>query len=103
MAVTVSNNRVLMTADNDLFPAAAAEVRPNYIVTSVTIVAPTASKFYRLKNGGTSGAIVWEYPSVTSPDNVSQEHDVNISTGGGLWLDTDDAGTSFKVFLSLKG
>lgn len=104
MAVTVSNNRVLMTTDDDLFPAAAAKVRPNYTVVAVTISKPAASKYYRLKNGGTSGAVVWEYPAVTSPDNIYCESNINISTAGGLWLDTDDTSNpTFKIFLTLKG
>jgi hypothetical protein len=95
MAVTQANNRILMVADNDALASSSD------IIRYVTIVEPTAAKFYRLKQTDTSGQILWEYPAVATPDNIYTEA-CNITCQGGIHLDTDDAGTDFKLFLNVE-
>lgn len=95
MAVTLANSRVVMTADNDTY---APQV--NEPVYSVTITGAAASKFYTIYQTNASGKKLWEYVAGTTPDNAYTEA-VRFSTSGGLFLNTDDAGTAFRVIVNI--
>lgn len=92
MAVTITGDVVRMTADGDLFPAADAQVKPNYHVKNVVVAGATSGKFYRLRNGAVDGGVFWDSISGDAP----------FPTGGNsLYLETDDAGTAFAVMVYL--
>lgn len=100
MAVTEAGNVVVMTANDDLYPATASSAGgyyPSKMVTGVKISNPAASKYYRLQIGDN---IVYELRTGATAPTATHVDRVCIITGGKqLELVTDDAGTDFKAFL----
>lgn len=100
MAVTEAGNVVVMTANDDLYPATASSAGgyyPSKMVNGVKISNPTASKYYRLQIGDN---IVYELTTGATAPTMTQVDRVCIITGGKqLELVTDDTGTAFKAFL----
>lgn len=99
MAITIANNVVNMTAAGDLFPAANLEIRPNFLITGVRVANPTAGKYYILRHYTSSGNKFWDSGVLNSTDPVSDY--VTFTSGGGVYLDTDDAGTNFVVQITI--
>jgi hypothetical protein len=95
MAVTIANNRVCMTADDDVYAPAVNEP-----ICSFTVTGAAASKSYAIHQENASGKKLFEYKTGTTPDNSFTEW-CKSSTSGGLILITDDAGTAFRVFLNV--
>jgi hypothetical protein len=90
MAVTVANNSVKMTADNDLFPSASANPRPSYHVSSISYNIPAGATSVVLKAGSTSGPVLWEWLCAGgAAAAVSGNAQVSFETGYGVHLDTD--------------
>jgi hypothetical protein len=96
MATTKHGDVIKMTADNDTY----SNNLSNKTIVSVVLDAPAASKVYSIKQGGTSGPVLWLYTTSASPAEHIQEN-VNFNTGGGLHFDTDDAGTAFTLLLNI--
>lgn len=90
MAVTVANNSVKMTADNDLFPSASANPRPSYHVNAISWNIPASATTVQLKAGSTNGPVLWEWINAGGAAAAVQGNaQVSFETGYGVHLDTD--------------
>lgn len=90
MAVTSGNNSVKMTANADLFPAAAAAPRPSYTVKAITWSAPAATTYIKLLAGSSSGPVLWEKVWAAGLAAATSSNDlVTFTTGYGVYLSTD--------------
>ncbi len=101
MAVTRTDDVVVMTANADVYPATTTTERPNSTVCSIKLVGAAAGKFYNLRRTASDGGILWSHLAGATAAEVPSEP-VRFNVGPGLYLETDNTSNpAFKLILDL--